>query len=275
MTTGIGEALRAARRQQGRSLADAAAATRVRESYLAALEEEEFAALGGDVYVKGFLRSYAKYLALDPEPLLEVYRRDIERTEDPAQMSLPAGPPLPPDERPGLPPLALAGAVVFVLLALFMLFNRGGGEEPTVPAPAPVEDSSTPVVELTSEPVATETATVDGTATATASPSETLDPNAPAEPAEPRSETVTVEGDRLRVRIVIDEPGSAVRVTSDGTLRADREMDPGTDLIFEANETIEFRIANAAAVRLVANGEPQGELGGEDEVVTIRFVLAS
>src|SRR5690606_22206061 len=67
MATGIGETLRAARHQRGRTIADAAAATRVREYYLAALEQDDFAALGGDVYVKGFLLRHAKYLGLDPD----------------------------------------------------------------------------------------------------------------------------------------------------------------------------------------------------------------
>ncbi|HWH33453.1 MAG TPA: helix-turn-helix domain-containing protein [Egibacteraceae bacterium] len=141
MTTGIGEALRAARRQQGRSLADAAAATRVRESYLAALEEEEFAALGGDVYVKGFLRSYARFLGLNPEPLLESYRREHERPDEPQPLTASAGRSFDPDARRGLSPLAVAGTLLFTILALYLVFSRGNEEPATVPAPAPVESS--------------------------------------------------------------------------------------------------------------------------------------
>jgi hypothetical protein len=59
MSMGIGDVLRDARRRQGASLSDAADVTKVRESYLAALEQEEFDGLGGDVYVKGFIASYA------------------------------------------------------------------------------------------------------------------------------------------------------------------------------------------------------------------------
>jgi cytoskeleton protein RodZ len=70
----IGEALRSAREAQGRSLHDASEATRIRSSYLEALEEERFGELGGSVYAKGFLRSYAGYLGVDPAPLLEAYR---------------------------------------------------------------------------------------------------------------------------------------------------------------------------------------------------------
>ena len=172
MTTGIGEALRAARRQQGRSLADAAAATRVRESYLAALEEEEFAALGGDVYVKGFLRSYARFLGLNPEPLLEAYRREHERPDE-AALNVPAGRPMDPDQRRGLSPMAIAATVLFAVVALYVVFSRGGEDPPPVPAPSPVE--SVDATALPSEPAG-------GTAP-------TLDPNEPAEPAtEPGAE---------------------------------------------------------------------------------------
>ena len=150
MTTGIGEALRAARRQQGRSLADAAAATRVRESYLAALEEEEFAALGGDVYVKGFLRSYARFLGLNPEPLLEAYRREHERPDELPPLNVPSGRSMDPDARRGLSPVAILATLGLMLLALVVLFNRGGEEPTPVPAPSPVQSS--PVGTLTPAP---------------------------------------------------------------------------------------------------------------------------
>ncbi len=55
--------------------------TRARESYLAAIEEEDFADLGGAVYVRGFITSYAKFLGVDPDPLVAAYdagSRDAE-----------------------------------------------------------------------------------------------------------------------------------------------------------------------------------------------------
>ena len=256
MSTGIGEALRAARRQQGRSLADAAAATRVRESYLAALEEEEFAALGGDVYVKGFLRSYAKFLGLNDDALLESYRRLHERPEE-APPIAPQRRPIDPDQRDGLPPLAVAGAVALALLGLFALFNRGEEDPgPTVPAPAPVTESERMLAPDAAADVAT-------------APS--MDPNAPAVE---ETETETVEGP-MRVRVVVGEGGSGLRVIADDVVRLDSDQPSGTDLTFEAQESITFRITNAAAVRLVINGEDQGELGEPGEVVNLHFVVAS
>jgi cytoskeleton protein RodZ len=77
--TGIGRALRAARQRRGKSLEVASRETRVRIDYLDALENESFEALGSDVYVRGFLRSYAKYLGLNHEKVIGVYERTSGR----------------------------------------------------------------------------------------------------------------------------------------------------------------------------------------------------
>lgn len=72
--TNIGETLRTAREEQGLSLNDVVAVTRIRSHFLDALEQNNFDALGGDVYVRGFLRNYATFLGLDPDPLLAPFR---------------------------------------------------------------------------------------------------------------------------------------------------------------------------------------------------------
>src|SRR5216110_1654397 len=73
--TGIGPALRQARLARGKSIEEASRETRIRPEYLQALERERFEALIGDVYVRGFLRSYSTYLGLDPDHVLSVYNR--------------------------------------------------------------------------------------------------------------------------------------------------------------------------------------------------------
>ncbi len=55
----IGATLRTAREQRGVSIDDAAEATKIRSSYLVALEEEDFERLPGPTYARCFLRSYS------------------------------------------------------------------------------------------------------------------------------------------------------------------------------------------------------------------------
>jgi hypothetical protein len=71
--TGIGPALRKARLGQGKSIEEASRETRIRIEYLQALERESFDTFLGDVYVRGFLRSYSSYLGLDADKVLRVY----------------------------------------------------------------------------------------------------------------------------------------------------------------------------------------------------------
>lgn len=63
---GIGERLRAAREARGLSLEAVAAELRIRSLILAAMEREDHAALPERVYLLGLLRTYARFLGLDP-----------------------------------------------------------------------------------------------------------------------------------------------------------------------------------------------------------------
>lgn len=61
----IGNSLREARVRRGIDFAQAEVATKIRGKYLRALEDEQFALLPAQTYVKGFLRTYAEFLGLD------------------------------------------------------------------------------------------------------------------------------------------------------------------------------------------------------------------
>jgi transcriptional regulator with XRE-family HTH domain len=82
LTESIGEVLRQAREARGISLAEAEEATKVRQKFLEALEQDDFQRLPGEVYRRGFLKSYAIYLGLDPEPLLARYRAQRAPAEE-------------------------------------------------------------------------------------------------------------------------------------------------------------------------------------------------
>src|SRR5574341_1951544 len=69
--TGVGQELAAAREARGLALADVAQSLKFAQRQLEALEQERFDALPGATFAKGMVRSYARLLKLDPEPLLE------------------------------------------------------------------------------------------------------------------------------------------------------------------------------------------------------------
>jgi transcriptional regulator with XRE-family HTH domain/nitrogen fixation protein FixH len=72
----LGERLVAAREAKGLDLLRAERETKIRRTYLAALERGDYAALPGGVYVRGFLRNYAQYLGLDPEEAIAQWHRE-------------------------------------------------------------------------------------------------------------------------------------------------------------------------------------------------------
>lgn len=69
----IGNSLRTARERQGIGYAEVELATKIRARYIRGLEEEDFAALPSDAYIRGFLRTYADYLGLDGGVYVEEY----------------------------------------------------------------------------------------------------------------------------------------------------------------------------------------------------------
>jgi cytoskeletal protein RodZ len=70
----LGEMLRSARESRGLDRARIERDTRIRERYLSALERGAYDELPGDVYARGFLRTYARYLGLDPDAMVALYR---------------------------------------------------------------------------------------------------------------------------------------------------------------------------------------------------------
>jgi len=70
-TISIGAELARAREERGLSVSDVAQQLKFAPRQLEALEQDRFEQLPGGTFVRGMVRSYARLLKLDPEPLLE------------------------------------------------------------------------------------------------------------------------------------------------------------------------------------------------------------
>lgn len=155
----IGTILRTAREQRGLGIEEAAEATKIRPAYLVAIEEEAFERLPGPTYARGFLRSYADYLGVEAQPLIDEFstrfatapweldddvmfpRRRGPRAEARASRSS------------GMIVVALAGIVAVAVLVVIASTYPSGPERPL-----PDSVGATTVVTVTEEavnPVAT------------------------------------------------------------------------------------------------------------------------
>ena len=149
----IGTRLRRARVQRGIQLEQAAAGTRITPRYLEALERDAPPeAFPAPVYARAFLREYARWLGLDPDPLVDSYMEDHPEPDAPLVL------PSPVQRLPGrwarwsLPAISIA-----VLLTLIVVSTRSEDpprpQAPTVPSPAASTDPAVGGTTVSPEPV--------------------------------------------------------------------------------------------------------------------------
>jgi len=69
----IGEALTRARTQAGLAVTQVSDQTRIRETVITGIEGDDFSACGGELYVRGYIRTIAGAVGADPEPLIRQY----------------------------------------------------------------------------------------------------------------------------------------------------------------------------------------------------------
>jgi cytoskeletal protein RodZ len=119
----LGEMLRSARESRGLDRARIERDTRIRERYLAALERGAYDELPGEVYARGFLRTYARYLGIDPDTAVALYRLET-RGRRPAAVPVPRSGPRPrPEPRAFvITPSAVFAAVLTVLVGALIAY---------------------------------------------------------------------------------------------------------------------------------------------------------
>lgn len=87
----FGVTLRRAREQRGLSMRDIAQKTRISVRWLEALEEARLDGLPAEVFVSGYLRSYARAVGLDGQSLLSRYHALLRERGEPALSERGAG----------------------------------------------------------------------------------------------------------------------------------------------------------------------------------------
>lgn len=78
----LGEKLTKFRSEARLSIADAAKATKIQAKYIEFLERGQYGKLPADVYVRGYLRSYARYLNIDESMLVRLYDQERNITSN-------------------------------------------------------------------------------------------------------------------------------------------------------------------------------------------------
>jgi Helix-turn-helix domain/RodZ C-terminal domain len=251
----IGNTLREARLRRGLDILDCEAETKIRAKYLRAMEEEQFDLMPSPTYVRGFLKSYAEFLDLDGQLVLDEYESrfgdydapheyPVRTAREPRESRFDGRPP----RRPGpsqrrhrrrrrtelqLLWLAIGGVIA---VALLIWLGVGEGDSPT-PSPADTPAAAPgPSAAASAAPVEPDTASEEG-------------------PVRVKKMPIVLTGSGTI--------GSWVQVRGgDETGRVVYEaiLEPGAARTFKVLEGIWVRAANPSELVVTVNGRPV-ELG--------------
>ena len=264
----LGEEFRAAREARGLSLSDVSEQIHIRATYLQAIEDEDWPTIGAPVYVRGFLRTYARFLGVDPEHAVEAFTTVVP-SSPPAKQ--PGGPPVG-VRRPGRGPsiwLWLAGAVALALLAYvgYGYYELKTGTPVAVASPIASAGADSTAAASGAPSPAESSAAVAGP-----SDQPSAESSAAASPTEETSPTPRPTPARAAVSIRVTEE-SWLRVSVDGNVVLQGTFPAGTIRDF-AGKHVNVRAGNAGGVEVAAPGRPAKTLGAAGEVVERDFYLA-
>lgn len=268
--TSFGLFLQSARIENKISIEALAAETRIRVEVLRRLEAEEHDHLPDEVFVKGFIRTYAAAVGADAEEALERYRssramRNVGRVGATTRSPQP--------KRFWLVTVSAVGAVLLMAGLTLYGYSRLSaphGEDaavkpPPQEAPPPpeaevppapkAETASTPAAEAPASAKAAPAALAPETSAAVAEP---VSPPTPSSPKQFQLDIKAIEDTWLKV-IIDDQKAEEIMLKSGDTKQ------------IEARNHFNLLIGNAAGVELQLNGSPVEVSGKSGQVVNIQL----
>ncbi len=270
---GVGRALAEARQAQGLDLADVAQHIKFMPRQIESLEAERFEALPGPTIARGMVRTYARFLKLDPGPLLERMTGHVDAPDATPQLAARFSQPVPFSDngrRSTLLYLALSAAVLAIAGGVvyewrherpapeFVAAAQAPEETPRVPA-VPAQTASASAT----PPLA---AAVEPTPTPPAPAKETGTPRTVQDPVAPR----TAGANRIVLRF---EEEAWAEVTDAAGRQLVSSLNPaGTERVVRGTPPFSLVIGNAQHVKVSYN-ERAVDLQPHVRVEVARFTL--
>jgi transcriptional regulator with XRE-family HTH domain len=243
--------LKQRREDVGYDIETVAQATKIKTSYLRAIEQGDFGKLPVNVYTKGYIRQYAQFLGVPAEGIVEAYEAYLgTRKADTEDVRLKAE--LRTEEQPRflrrgaslhLSKRALLAVTILISLVGVYLAMPHKKEAPRLAEP-PKPEAPAAVTDQPPAPSFQETATS----------------NMPEPRHTAKHSLQIVATDKVWLQVIIDEGEK-------------REMllQPGEKVKYEAQESLVLKVGNAGGVLLKYNERELEPLGNKGEVVHLSF----
>jgi cytoskeletal protein RodZ len=243
----LGDEFRAAREARHLSLSDVSEQIHIRSVYLQSIEGQDWASIAAPVYVRGFIRTYARFLGLDPEAAVAQYN---ELAGDvPGVYAGPSGAGIPPPAAGPSLWVWIAGAAALVLVAFvaynYIQFQQSGGAATHLAVTTAAPASAAPVSQATLAPIV------------------------PTPTPVPAPKVVAGAG----TIVIRARQDSWLQITVDGDQKMAAILPAGSEKVFHGKAAT-VRAGNAGGVDVLVNGKDVGTLGATGDVVDRSFTLA-
>ncbi len=250
--TDFGATFKKARDSRGISLDQIARETRISTRFLAAIENEEFHLLPGGVFNRGFIRTFAEKVGLDPDQAVLDYQRlaDVPESRESAGISSEGR------AKDGWSYYPVAIGALALLIAVFYIVTRETSTtSQTAPPPTP--------------PVLSQPATPPPQATPVPEP-----PSTPPKTAAAAPELETApSSEPLRIDLEAQSP-TWMKATADGSVvNAGEILQPGMTRHFTAKNFVDLVVGNAGGVNIKINGMPGRPLGKGGQVRELKITV--
>lgn len=283
--SGFGEKFRTARELRGIDFSKITQQTRISARFLRAIENEAFEELPGGLFNRGFVRTYAEAVGLDPNTMVEEYTALTRKAEPQETETPPPTPTLASRERYILP--VAAGGLLVLALILYASW-RGSGSQEITPASSVTTTPSLAATNVEPAPetadghddipnsegilvaetlAARETAETEAEAEATltvptpiVARTEEAEEPAPVAPETVRGTSIATAAASARVppvtvRVELHD-SSWMYIELDGEIQYEKNINPPFWRNYTVTDALQLKIGNPAAAALSVNGEP-------------------
>ncbi|MGI5891508.1 MAG: helix-turn-helix domain-containing protein [Bacillota bacterium] len=242
----IGSYLREVREKRSISQAMVEDATKIPMRYIQAIEDGDFSILPGRAYTIGFIRTYAKFLQVDSDELIDFYKENNPDEEDAPviynnrnegceSFAINRAPGKKLNIKRLLLFIIIAAAVVVALLFFFVWGDNNSGI---------LNQSQNPVTDTSSDTVSNNGTTADSD-------------NVVNPPESPLTVKVMATNGTCDLSVETDEEDNIM----------DLSLDKGMQISFTADQYIKIHYSDAGAVDVEVNGEKQPSLGEDNQAV--------
>lgn len=260
----FGEYLKRERELRGVTLEEISQATNIGKTYLKALENDDYDVLPAEVFIKGFLRSYAENTGMDTNEVLLAYDEFISKKRDVLQDSDASGIAIEATNKMTVPTFILLSILTLIVFSSFLFYYFGkhkenkprSGIENQIAQGREEAKNSTDIdgnvkTLLKAEPEAIKALFIANKP----SPDETIpDKNVPAAPSEKILPTLETSAEDILTLTLIAIEDAWISLSIDDNENKEFIITTGRTVQWEAKDKFVVTLGNTAGTRLKLNG---------------------